>query len=170
MAMKSAEPLTSRRIDESPAEDSVLFLPIPIGSLLALDTTRRPWHGREAFWADRRFALNAGSKAAVANPSQCGFHVTQQAGLAVHVSHRQISFRRILNLIHLVRALLDGDAVPLAQYPNQFGRFSFQDLLEPAISVCAIFMAIPSPVWADYGRPTILAQLRCTVNLPIKPL
>src|ERR1700682_4242369 len=94
----------------------VRFLPaVPIGSVLALDTPRRPCHGREPFWADRRFALNTGSKAAVVNPSQCGFHVPQQEGLAVHVSNRHFSFRRILNLIHLIRALLDSDVMPRSQ-------------------------------------------------------
>ena len=92
--------------------DIRLLLTVPIGGLLALDTARRPWHGREAFWADRRVAINANSKAAVVNPSQCGFHLAQQGGIAVHVSNRQISFRRILNLIHLIRALLDGDVRP----------------------------------------------------------
>ena len=87
----------SRRIDESLAYGFRSFLPIPVGSVLALDTTRRPWHGSEAFWADRQLALNTDSKAAVVNPTQCGFYLTQQAGLSVHVSHRQISFRRILN-------------------------------------------------------------------------
>jgi hypothetical protein len=40
-----AEPLITR-LSISP---KVPLLPIPIGGLLALDTTRRPWHGREAF-------------------------------------------------------------------------------------------------------------------------
>jgi hypothetical protein len=35
------------------------------------------------------------------NPAQRVLHVTQQAGLAVHVSNRQISFRRKLNLISI---------------------------------------------------------------------
>ena len=124
-----------RGIDESLA--SILCLPsIAIGSFLALDTTRRPWHGGEAFWADRLFAVDAGSEAAVVNPPQCGLHLAQQSGLAVYVSDRQIAFRRILNLVHLVRALLDGDAVPVSQYPHQFGLFSFEDLLDPAFCRC----------------------------------
>ena len=36
---------------------------------LALDTTRGPWHSLEAFRAYRRFAFDAGSKAAVVNPA-----------------------------------------------------------------------------------------------------
>src|ERR1039458_8279590 len=107
------------------------LLPIAIGSALALETTPRPWHGREAFRADRQFALDAASKAAVVNPAQCGFHFAQQGGLAVHVSNRQIPFRRVLNLVHLVRALLDGDAVPVSQYLDQFGLFPFKNLSEP---------------------------------------
>jgi hypothetical protein len=128
-----------RSTDERLTHSARPHLPIPIGSLLALDTTRRPRHGREAFWVDLRFALNTGSKAAVLDSSQCSFDLTQPAGLAIHVPNRQISFRRILNLIHLVRALLDSDAIPLSQYLNQFGPFSFQDLLNP-LNLDAIFM------------------------------
>src|ERR1022692_2371025 len=128
----------SRGMDESLAHSRFL-LPAPIGSLLAPDTTLCPRHGRQAFWADRRLALNAFSKTALVHPAQCGFHVTQQAGLAVHVPNRQISFRRVLNLVHLVRALLDGDAVPVLQYVNQFGLFPFQNRLEPTqADICCL--------------------------------
>jgi len=122
----------SRGIDENLAHKVRSLLPIAIVSVLTLDTTRRPWHGDEAFWADYQLALNAGSKAAVMNPSQCGFHTTQQVGITVHVSNRQISLGRILNLIHLIRAFLDGDAVSRSQSLNEFGLFSFEDLPEPA--------------------------------------
>jgi hypothetical protein len=88
-------------MEDNRAERFCSLLPVPIGGLLALDTTRCPWHGREAFWADRRFALHARSKLAAVNPAQRVLHVTQQAGLAVHVSNRQISFRRKLNLISI---------------------------------------------------------------------
>src|ERR1019366_8158721 len=64
----------SRGMDESLAHIRLL-LPSPIGRFLAPDTTLCPRHGREAFWADRRFALDAASKVAVVNPAQCGFHV-----------------------------------------------------------------------------------------------
>src|ERR1039457_4806212 len=121
----------SRRMDESPAGIARSLRFILVESVLALDTTRRPWHGREALGADRRFAVNAGSKAAVGNAPQCGFHVAQQLGLTIHVSNRQIPFRRILNLVHFVGALLDCDAVPLAQHVNQLGLFSLQNILEP---------------------------------------
>src|SRR5271157_2740749 len=87
-----------RGIDESLAHSRFSEL-VPIGSFLAPDATRRPGNRREAFGADRGFAVNAGSKAAVAIPPQCGVHLAQQSGLAVHVSNRQIPFRRLLNLI-----------------------------------------------------------------------
>jgi hypothetical protein len=116
---------------ESRAERFRSLLPVPIGSLLALDTKRCPRYGREAFWADRRFAFHACSKLANVNPVQCVLHVTQQAGLAVHGSNRQIPFRRQLNFVHYVRALLDFDAVPFSHYLNQFGLVSFKNLLEP---------------------------------------
>src|ERR1022692_1609995 len=119
------------RTTHSRGDDKSCLLPIAIGSALALETTLRPGHGREAFRADRQFALDAASKAAFVNPAQCGFHFAQQGGLAVHVSNRQIPFRRVLNLVHLVRALLDGDAVPVSQYLNQLGRFSVADFSEP---------------------------------------
>jgi hypothetical protein len=41
----------SRGADESLAHKVRFLLAVPIGSVLALDTTRRPWHGREPFWA-----------------------------------------------------------------------------------------------------------------------
>src|ERR1017187_4188485 len=130
-----------------------IFLPTPIGSLLAPDTTLCPRHGREAFWADRRLTLDAASKAAVVNPAQRGFHVTQQGGLAVHVANRQVPFRRVLNLVHLVRALFDGDAVPVSQYVNQFGRFPFQNRLEPTqVGICYLHCR-PSSIRLIAYRP-----------------
>jgi hypothetical protein len=42
---------------------------IPIDSVLKLDTARRLWHGREAFGADRRFAVGANSKLTFVDPS-----------------------------------------------------------------------------------------------------
>src|ERR1017187_6789468 len=66
------------------------LLPVPVGSLLALDAQQRPWQSREASRADRRFALGTITKAAIAGPFQCGFYLTQQVGLTVHVSHRQL--------------------------------------------------------------------------------
>jgi hypothetical protein len=68
--------------------------PVLIDSLLALNTTRRPWHGRYAFRADCRFALDADSKAALVNPPQRGYYLTQQDRLTVHLVDRQISFGR----------------------------------------------------------------------------
>ena len=62
--------LDSRGMDERLVEGFRSLLPIAIGRLLALDTTLRPRHGREAFGADRLLALNAGSKAAIANALQ----------------------------------------------------------------------------------------------------
>src|SRR5271157_212813 len=100
-------------IAETLAERFASLPPVPIGSLLAPDAKRRPGQGREASWADRRLALHAGSKAAVVDPSQRGFYLAQQVGLTVHVANRQFPLRRVLNLVHLVRAFLDGDAVPL---------------------------------------------------------
>src|SRR5271157_2090256 len=123
--------LDSRGIGQRFVEGFRSLPPIPIGSLLALDTTRRPWHGCDAFWADRLRALNAGSKAAIAKPPQCGFHLTEQNGLAVHARNRQVSLRRELNLIHLIRALLDCDVVPVSQYPSQLSLFSREHVFEP---------------------------------------
>jgi hypothetical protein len=94
------------------------ILALPIGSLLALDTETCPWHRCETFRADRRVALHACPKAAIVYPAQCTLHVTQQTGLAVYVSNREISLRGILNLIHLVSALLDRDSVPASQHAN----------------------------------------------------
>ena len=79
-------------------------------------------------------------------------YVTQERGVTVHVSNRHVSFRRILNFIHLVRALLDRDAVPLSQYLSQLGLFPFENLWNPAISLCPVFIVILSPVRAAY-RP-----------------
>ena len=45
------------------------FLPILICCGLALDTTRGPWNSLEALRAYRRFAFDAGSIAAVVNPT-----------------------------------------------------------------------------------------------------
>ena len=104
------------------------FLAIPVGSLMTLDTTRCPWHGREAFGADCRFAVQTRSKAALEYPMHWLPHVTQEGGVTVHVSNRHVSFGRILNFIHLVRALLDRDAVPLSQYVSQLGLFKFENL------------------------------------------
>ena len=120
----------SQRADEDLVDSFRSLLAIPIGSVPALDTEGRPWHGLEAFGADRRFALKAGSEAAVANPPQCGGDVAQQVGLEVGAANRQISFRRVLNLIHWIRAFLDCDAIPRSQDLNQFGLFLFKDLLK----------------------------------------
>src|ERR1700722_10868804 len=89
------------------------LLSIPIDGLLTTNTTRRPWHGCEAFCADLRFAINAGPKRIFPNSLQCGSHASQQSGLAVYISDREISFRGILNLVHRIRAPLDCDAAPL---------------------------------------------------------
>jgi hypothetical protein len=57
----------------------------------------------------------------------------------------------MLNLIHFVRALLDCEAVSLAQYLNQFDRASFKDLLEPAhFGVCYLH----AHCFALTGRPS----------------
>jgi hypothetical protein len=103
---------------------------ILISGVLAPDTTRRPWHRREAFWADLQFALDAYSKAAVVNPPQCGPHGSQQIGVEIRAAHRQIPFGRVLNFIHRVRAFLDCDAIPHSQYVNQFHLLLFKDLLK----------------------------------------
>ena len=117
-----------RRVEKSRRQRFGSFLAIPVGNLLAVDTARRPWHGREAFGADRRFAVQTRSKAALVYPMQCLPHVTQEGGVPVYVSNRHVSFRRILNFIHLVRALLDRDAFPLSQYVSQLGLFTFENL------------------------------------------
>src|ERR1700691_5130689 len=143
----------SRGMEDGRAERFRSLLPIPIGSLLAIDTTRCPWHGREPLGTDRRFAFHAGSKLAAVNPAQCVLHVAQQAGFAIHVSNRQISFRRQLNLVHLVRALLDGDAVPLSHYLSQLGLFSFENRLEPVYRAMYCLHAHPS---SPYGRSILL--------------
>jgi hypothetical protein len=64
------------------------------------------------------------------NPTQRGFHFPQQGGLAIHVSNRQISFRSVLDLVHFIRAPPNCDTVPLSQYMNQLGLFSFKHPLE----------------------------------------
>ena len=62
--------------------------------------------------------------------NQCGLHLAQKGGLAVHGANREIAFRRVLDLLRLVRTFLDGDTIPSPQHPNQFGFFSFEDALE----------------------------------------
>lgn len=129
----------SRGIIESLGDRIRSLLPIPIRNLLALDAPYRPWHGDEALRTYLAFTLRAASKTAVANPSQRGIDLTQQGGVAIHVADRQIPFRRILNLIHLICALLDGDAIPLSQCPNQIRSFSFEDHFEAAgIGRCCV--------------------------------
>lgn len=108
--------------------------PVPVGGDLAPDTAGSPCHRGEAFGTNGRLAFTAGSKGAVANSSQGGPYLTQQAGLAVHASNRQIPFRGVLNLIHLVRAFLDYDVIPPSQYPKQLGFFCFKVFLYPAES------------------------------------
>ena len=44
--------LHSGDLSESLAQGDISLPPIPIGSLLAFDTTRRPRHGRKALCAD----------------------------------------------------------------------------------------------------------------------
>jgi hypothetical protein len=121
----------SRGSDESLAHKVRSLKPSPVSSVLAVDTTRRPWYGRKAFGADCRFALDAATEAAVVNPAQSAFYLAQERGLTVRTSNCRISLRRVLNLVHLVSALFDGDAVPVSQYLNQFGFCSFQDLFDP---------------------------------------
>src|SRR5580658_3299712 len=108
----------------------------PVGSFLTLNTTRRPGDGGEAFRTDRLFAVEAGSETSVLNPLQRRLHLTQQGGLAIDVPDRQIAFRRKLDLVHLIRTLLDGYAFPVPQYLSQFGLFCFEDLLEPVFRGC----------------------------------
>jgi hypothetical protein len=125
----------SRGLEEAVAQEVRSLLPIPIRGLLAPDTKPRPWHSREAFVAGRRFALQAGSKAALVNSPQGGSNFMQQDSFTVNVADRQIALRSILNLVHLVRAILDGDTVPPSQYQSQFGLSSFEDLLDAAVLV-----------------------------------
>jgi len=120
----------SRGFYESVTERFCCFVLVAVGSLLALDTKRRPWHCGEAFWTDRPFALGTGSKAAVANAQQGGFHVAQQIELTVQVLNRQIECGRVLKLINLIRTLLDRDVVSLSRRLNQFGLFSDEDFFE----------------------------------------
>src|ERR1019366_7181103 len=125
----------SRSLEKAIAKEVRSFVPLPIRGPLTPDTKPRPWHSREAFGADRRFALQAGSKAALVNSPQGGSNFTQQDSFTVNVADRQIALRSILNLVHLVRALLDGDTVPLSQYQSQFGLSSFEDLFDAAVLV-----------------------------------
>jgi hypothetical protein len=153
---------TSRGTQDSDRDG---FLSIPtrlLGSLLTLDTASRPWHGREALGADRRFALHARAEAALVYSAQRVFHITQQVGLAVYVSNRQISLRRILNLIHLVRALLDYDSVPLSHYLSQLGLFSFENRLEPVYRALYCLHVHPFPCLANL--------VQCTKWAITKPL
>ena len=133
---------------------SVRFSFLPVGSFLALNTARCPWHGGEALRADRLFAVDASSESAVVNPPQCGLYLAQQCGLAVHVADRQIPFRRILNLVHLVRALLDGDAVPGSQYPTSSASFRSRISWIPLFRSCSLHN-VPS---ARTGRLPSLAR------------
>ena len=131
-----------RGTQESRREGFGTILAPLLGSLLTLDAECCPWHHCEALGADRQFALQTRSEAALLYPAQRVFHVTQQVGLTVYVSNRQVSLRRILNLIHLVRALFNYDAVPPPQYVNQIGFFSFRISWNPFISLCPVFMVI----------------------------
>src|ERR1017187_6489672 len=125
----------SRSLKKAIVQEVGSPLPLPIRGLLAPDTKPRPWHRREAFGADRRFALQTGSKAALVNSPQGGSYFTQQDSFTVNVADRQITLRSILNLVHLVRALFDGDTVPVSQYQSQFGLSSFEDLCDAAVLV-----------------------------------
>ena len=108
------------------------------------------------------FAIDAGSKTAIVNAPQCGFYLTQQTRLPVDVSNRQIPFRRILNLIHLIRALLDRDTIPIAQYPSQLRLFSYENLFDSAVSSGAIATTIPS---ARMGRQA--SSTGCSTTEPV---
>jgi hypothetical protein len=56
---------SSRRIEESRRWEGFGSIPaISLRGFLALDATSCPWHGCEAFRADRRFAVQACPKAA----------------------------------------------------------------------------------------------------------
>jgi len=126
------------------------FLLFTVGSFLAPDTTQGPWYGGEAFGADGRIAIEAGSEATAVDALQRGPHLTQQRGVAVDVSECQIALRRVLNLVHLVGTLFDGDAIALLQYLRQFRYFSVKNLLYPAqIAGCCIH-TFPSPQWVAY--------------------
>src|SRR5581483_4353974 len=57
-------------------------------------------------------------------------HLAEHAGITIHFSNCQIPFPRVLNLIHLARALFDNNVVPISQCPSELGLFSFQNLLE----------------------------------------
>src|ERR1017187_9412285 len=118
----------SRGLGTAVAQEVRSLLTVLVRGLLAPDTKPRPWHSREAFGADRRFALQAGSKAALVNSAQGCSYFTQQDSFTVNVADRQITLRSILNLVHLVCALLDGDTVPVSQYQSQFDRSLFEDL------------------------------------------
>src|SRR6478752_5106225 len=117
-------------------DDRLTHIPLPlanpIGRLLAMDTTAGPRHSREAFWADLPLAVRTGSKAAMVNPLQRGVYLAQQGRLTIHVSSRQFPLLRILNLIHLIRALFDCNAVPVSQCVSQFRLFTLEGLLEPS--------------------------------------
>ena len=89
------------------------------------------------------------------NPPQRGFHAAEQDGLTIYIPYRQIPLRGVLYFVHLVRALLNCDAVPPSQYLNQLGLFSFEDLFNPAHSGRYYLHSHPC---ARAGRPRFLAR------------
>ena len=70
----------------------------------------------------------------------------------VHVSNDQISFRRILTLIHLVRALLDCDAVRFRNTRISSASFCPRISWNAPISIYVVFMPSLSPVQALMPR------------------
>lgn len=117
----------------------VFLLPLVLGEFLALDAAQRPWHSGEASGANRFLAVEAVSEDALVKPAERRPHLTQQTGLAVYGLNRQIAFRRILNLIHLIGAFLDLNAVPAQQSAGQLGLLSFEDLQDPSLFIGCVY-------------------------------
>jgi hypothetical protein len=132
---------------------------IPIRCLLARDAARRPGNCDQAFGIDGSFAFKADAKSPGLNSLQGSFHVPQQGGLTIDISNRKVTFRRILDLVHLVRASLNCDSIALAQCAGEFGFFSLENVTE--------FVRVNSRYVHDDGGPVSACREACLTPVAV---
>src|SRR5580658_5070000 len=103
-----------------------------VGDFLAPDAERRPRHCRQSFGADVLFAMQAHAEAPVVVATERCAYAAQEIRIAVQTADRQLALRRMLYFIESVGALLDSDAVAIA---NQLHQLCLLDLQHVSVFV-----------------------------------
>ena len=87
--------------------------------------TQRRAHGTAERRLNRFIAIHTGSKRIVLNPLRCRSYLALQSGIEIHGPDCQISFVRILDLIHRVRAFLNCHSLTASYCLKELRFFTF---------------------------------------------